>query len=526
MSSPRAIDPRRTAAAFSLLLLLALVLPARAFAAEAKAVRTDAGDLGGYTAEAEGAPLSMLMYEPVIPVPVDPGEPHGEGSLSYTKATVETGPVSRGVASSFWPGPAVGDGFATLCDQVTNNPEAPKDMRQECNEEYRLKADARYPSSKQFPQRDGENQVEQFGAGMLAEALGLDTYARASSAESPNEEAMGLGNTRSRSDATVVKGEVLATTVASAEDVALGGGVITIESVKTVLEATADKKTASTSGTTEVNGLVIGGQGYTIDERGLRPVQDDKPAKEGVATLPEMPGAKEMDKQLGVEVELVKHESEVNGADATRTAGGLRISIDTAVLKKALTDNVPVYDVIGQVPPPADEVVAQFAALLALGPEVEFIFGRGQVRAAGTEPMDFDFPDPPPLDDPVAPADTTPDIGSSGTPAVDTTRTGSGSGAAAPPPVAPADTGMGGPAVPSAAGPALAPTQPAPVAATVPMPKFFGGLPPGLVAAGLVLAALGGKLLAGFTTAAMTGITGAICDRGVPRTVPNLRPQG
>lgn len=516
MTSPQALDPRRVAAAFSLALLLALMMPPIAGAAEK--VRTDPGKLPGYTATATGSPLSMLLYEEVIPVPVDPGEPHGEGSLSYTRAMLETGPVARGVASSFWPGAAVGDGFATLCDQVTNHKDNPQ--RQECEEEYRVKADARYPETKQFPKEDGE-QIKELGAGMFASALGLDTYARASSSESPNEEALGLGNARSRSDTTVIENEAVATTVASAEDIKLGGGVITIDSVKTELEATSDAKKGTTTGETKVNGLVIAGQGYTIDEKGLRPKQDGKPG-DGTGAFPAMPGAKEMNKQLGIQVELTKHEETITDADASRTAGGLRISIRTEVLKKALTDNVPVDDILGELPEQTDPITIQLAALLALAPQVDFVFGRGAVRAAGSEGIDFEFPALPTFEEPPTappPAETT--GGAAGSPAVGTSTAPAGGGGSAPPPnLAPAGGGGRGPAIPAAQP---AETAAAPAQAVAELPQFFGGLPPGMVAVGLGLAALGGKALAGFSGMAMAGASGALCDRGALRQIPNLR---
>lgn len=518
MSSPRALDPTRIATAFAVSLLVAVLLPFQATAAEQ--IRTDSGDLPGYTLEAEGSPLSMLLYEPVAPVPVDPGEPHGEGSLSYTSAELETGPVARAVASSFWPGAAVGDGFATLCDQVTNNPDAPKEWRQECNEEYALKTDARYPSSKQFPEED-KQQIDPLGAGMYASALGLDTYARASSGESPNEEALALGNARSRSDTTVEKSTAISTVTSSAEDVSIGGGVIQIKSVKTVLEATSDAKKGATTGVTEVQGLLVGGQGYTIDSKGLRPVQDGKEG-DSAAPLPEMPGRQEMSKQLGIDIWLAKHKTEVVGADASREAGGLHISIRTSVLKNAITENVPVDDILGELPEQFDELKANLASLRALAPQIDYVFGAGEVRAAGAEGIEFNFdlggpvaPPPPPAAAPSAETAPPPSLGSTSTGTSGTPGT----------PAVPAVAGTSaskGPAVPSAAPPAAAPAVVANQTAAQ-LPAMFGGLPPGLVAAGLVLAALGGRALAGFTGMAMSGVTGAICDRGVPRKVPNLR---
>lgn len=515
MSSPRALDPRRTAAAFALSLLVTLMMPFNATAAQK--IRTDPGDLPGYTLEAKASPLSMLLYEPVAPVPVDPGEPHGEGSLSYTSAELETGPVSRAVASSFWPGSAMGDGFATICDQITNNPQAPKEWRQECNEEYRLKTDARYPSSKQFPEED-KQQVEPLGAGMLSSALGLDTYALASSSESPNADALALGNARSRSDTTVEKNTAISTVVSSAEDVSIGGGVIQFKSVKTELKATSDAKKGKATGVTEVQGLVIGGQGYTIDSKGLRPVQDGKKG-DSEAPLPQMPGREEMRKQLGIDIWIAKHKTEVVGADASREAGGLHISIRTAVLKNAVTENVPVDDILKELPKEFDELKAHLASLRALAPQIDYVFARGEVRAAGSEGIDLSFPQPPPPPPPVA----QPPPATTSTPPVASVSTGMTGGTPGTPavPAVPGTSGAQSPAIPSAvpaATPAVVANQ-----AGVQLPAMFGGLPPGLVAAGLVLSALGGKALAALTPMAMAGVTGALCDRGALRKVPNLR---
>ena len=519
MSSPRALDPTRIAAAFAVSLLVTLMMPFNATAAEAKKVRTDPGDLPGYTLEAKASPLSMLLYEPVAPVPVDPGEPHGEGSLSYTQAELETGPVSRAVASSFWPGAAVGDGFATICDQITNNPQSPKEWRQECNEEYRVKTDARYPGSKQFPEED-KQQIEPLGAGMLSSALGLDTYAIASSSESPNADALGLGNARSRSDTVVEKNTAISTVVSSAEDVAIGGGVIQIESVKTELKATSDAKKGVTTGVTEVQGLEVGGQGYVIDNKGLRPVQDGKRG-DSEAPLPEMPGREEMRKQLGIDIWIAKHKTEVVGADASREAGGLHISIRTAVLKSAFTENVPVDDILGELPKEFDQLKANLASLRALAPQIDYVFARGEVRAAGSEGIVL-----PPITGgtlpPPAPPPAAPPAGTTSTPPLSTGTAGSTAGTPGTPAV-PAVAGTSGksPAIPSAAPPAA----PAVVAnqAAAQMPAMFAGLPPGMVAAGLVLSALGGKALAALTPMAMSGVTGALCDRGALRKVPNLR---
>jgi hypothetical protein len=486
----------RFAAALALTLLIAITMPFGG-ADAAEKVRTDPGPLPGYIIEGRAAPLSMLMYEPVIPVPVEPGEPHGEGSLSYTLTTLNTGPQGRALASSVWPGAALGDGFSTLC---------------ECDENYRAKSEANYPGREE--QQTNTQGSKETGSGMFTEALGLDVLARASSAESPNAEAMGLGNAWSRNESTVRNGRAISSVVSAVEDVALGGGVITIDSVRTDLKAVSNGKKASTTGVTEVNGLTIGGQGYQVDEKGIRPVQDDKP-QDSPVQLPEMPGAKELHDQLGIKVIMTEHTKSRAGAAASRQAGGLRISMETAVLKNALMENLPIQDILDSVP---NEIKGQFAQLLALAPRVDFVFARGQVEVAGSRALKFDLPDPPkpppPADDPPAPpADTPP----ASTP-VDTTPE-----QAPAPPMGGTDTGPA-PADSGGLTPVAAPAAPAapvtPASAQIPL---GGGVPAALVGAGLVLSALGGRALAGLSGMAMGGASGAFCSRGSPRRVPNLR---
>jgi hypothetical protein len=477
--SSRVTDPTRVAAAVMTALLLAIAWPLAARAAEGD----PAEGLGGYTATASGAPISMLFYEPVFPIPVDPGEPSAEGSLSYTSSSLETGPKTRAVASSTWPGPALGDGFKSVC---------------ECEEEWFVKAEARRPGGEE----EAEQQIPELNAGMEAFAQEFEAIARAGSGESPQEDGIAVGNVRSRSASRVAKGVTIATSNASVEDIALLGGVITVGSVSTTLEATSDGRKAASDGQTKVNGLTIGGQGYVIDQEGLRPVAEEKP-EEPVLPLPkpaEMPGAEEMRKELGIEVALAPQTQTKSGADVTRKAGGLRITIDTAVLKS----RIPLYELV----PP--DIAGRIAPLLVFAPKIEYVLGRAAVRAAATPPITIpelgDIPVAPPAVEGQGEGLASSDGGFADTAAED----------AALPEIAPADAGAGGVDQPLAAGEQ-------PQAASAELPPFFGGLPPPLVAAGIIVAALAGRALAGFTSLAMGGAGGALCSTGAPRKIPDLR---
>ena len=53
----------------------------------ATAAAPSAKPIGGFTIAAQAAPISVLLYEPVLPVP---SSPQGELHLSYTATTVST----------------------------------------------------------------------------------------------------------------------------------------------------------------------------------------------------------------------------------------------------------------------------------------------------------------------------------------------------------------------------------------------------------------------------------------------------
>lgn len=453
-------------------------------------IRTDAGDLGGFTSEAEGSPFSILFFEESVPIPTDPGDPQMETTTSYSLARLATGPTSRATASSTWPGPAFGDGFPTICS---------------CDQEWFVKADARYPETP----HTADQSAPGAGSGMQARALGLDVLARAESSQSPNEENAGYGSVSSVSTATVPEDEaVIVTHVdAAAEDVSLMGGIVTIDSVRTILEARSDGENATTSGSTEVSGLTIGGQGYTVDEDGARPVQDDEPG-DGAPPVGS-PGGDDVREALGIEVILAGHEETVNGADAERQAGGFTVIVDSKVMKEALTGPIPINDVISNLPP---DIYVQLLGFLALGPEIHYVFGRGSVRSAASPPFVLpDLPAPPPP--PAAPVEPPPADPAPPAPVA--------SGFFNPPPP---QTGVFEPPTPAEPAPEVAPpADGAPqVLGAGPIP-LGSGVPPATYVLWLALVALAAYTLPYLTDRAMGGMTSPFCDRGAPKRVPDLR---
>lgn len=446
---------------------VSLLVFAGASAFGAEEVRTDPGDVGGFRTASTAAPVAVQLFEPTIPVPTDPGQPQGEFALSHTATRLTAGPTARALASSVWPGPALGDGFNTVC--------------QGCGQQWPAKADARYPEEP----HDAEV-VLPTGGGMRASARGLDVVAEADTIVSPADALVRVGSVRSRAASTVVDGVTVAEAVSSVGDAVLLDGVIRIADVTTTLRASSDTEAGTTAGTTTVAGLVVAGQGFVVDHTGVHPVRDGE-RQDGVGN-PGVTSPEQLRDELGISVEPLALTEQVEGPTARRASSGLRITVDTGPLRRRL-DALPLGDVVEQVP--SDELKAQLYGILALAPRIVFTVGRGEVLATATPPLaiDLSFPAPPPPG-PVAPP---PDVGGVLAPA----PFGPQADTALAPQVATAPPPEGG-SPPLAAGAAAGPVE------------LFGGLAPAVVVLSLVAAAVAARGLVALTASAL-GTGGAGC---------------
>lgn len=360
-----------------------LMLPGAAGAQEVEGETPAAGNpadgLGGYDSESSGAPLAILLFEPVTPVPVDPGEPHLRADHAYVLTRIATGPEGRALASSLWPGPLVGDGFNLITGQG----------------EYPLKTDLTSPGAETEARSEAPG-----GAGMYSFAEGFDILARAQAGESPGGAELAFGNFDSESRSQVIEGVAQSTITTVAQDVSILGGVITIDSVETTVTTSSDGTTGATLGLTTVSGLTIAGQGYVVDENGVQPA--DGASVSGPLAVP---GNAELAETLGITVRLTRHEETLNGPRAGRTAGGLVISVDMDILRSQI-DTSPVEEVLAGlpdipdpgVPPevrdelPVNPFGSPYLTLLPaflLSPEVVYVFGNAESETVATEPIEF-----------------------------------------------------------------------------------------------------------------------------------------
>ena len=93
--------------------------PSAASAATGSLVRAADPEFAGYAATTSATPVRIEIYEPTIPIPASP---QAELNLGYSVVKADSS-TSRGRASFFWPGDAVGEGFKTIVENLGLPPE-------------------------------------------------------------------------------------------------------------------------------------------------------------------------------------------------------------------------------------------------------------------------------------------------------------------------------------------------------------------------------------------------------------------
>jgi hypothetical protein len=457
--------------------------------ATGETIRTDTA-LGGFSIATDAAPFKVLLDDETLPIPRPQDSAVLEADPAYTAAYLDTGPNSRAIAASLWPGGLFGEGLPQVADGAP---------------EYPIQASARYPD-KPFTDtahvdQNGQRIADDKGMFMSASALGIDVTALARSAPQPAPGQVDVGAATSTSTATITKDVAVGTSVSKVNDVDLLAGLIHVGSVSTTVTTTSDGRKPTSTGSTVVTGLTVNKMGLSVDDQGVHLAGQSQ-------ALPPVAAAQLT--MLGITIDGITQDHSATADSATRTAKGLRITLDTGPLRTALSPvtailNGPLSTVISQFP---REYQSNLYYLVSATPKITFILGAGTSTSAAVQPLSFTFP----------PTPTFPTGG--GFPPL----TGPGTGGQPGVSTGPTLPGVSvPPTVPGTDVPAVTDPGPAPQAAASTRSGFGGVDPLLLVGAGL-LAGFGGWGLLWLQGAALAGgLLGARCRLGAPSSLPDLR---
>ena len=464
--------------------------------------------LGGFTLLASSSPVTVQFYEQAIPIPADP---QAEVHLSYSQAGSSTGPSNRGLASSLWPGAAVGDGYSTIVSTLTGSLPIPAAVASKIfGNSYPVQANSTYPAGP--PSATDGNAPGPYSISH-ASATGADatsTYA----GQSPIDVAAAVKGALSQSSAGATDTLASATTEAKAAGLSLAGGLIDIGSIDTKLSAQSDGATGVASGSTAVTGFSVLGQQFSVDDTGVHAAGNTLPSL--LAAV--LPAGNMLLSKLGITVSPPAVTKTIDKASAGIIASGMTITVDTTELNNVLS-NPAIANVITQVasklPAQANQLAEALYALETAAPKIVYIIGDASVTATASPAYDFNGGTfgPPPTTPTTPGSSSAAPTSSTSQPA--TSGGGGGGGGVLPPSGTGIDTG--------APPPAVAPVVPSALSNTGSIALPGGkSVPAGLVVGALVLAGLLGWGLRWFALSAL-GAGGAGCELGAPVGVPNLR---
>lgn len=282
------------------------------------------------------------------------------------------------------------------------------------------------------------------------------------------------------------------TATSRAADVALLGGLITVDAVRVSTRSASVLGKATATSTARFGGLAVAGRAFTVGPDGVEGTGAAQP-------LPGLPAdAAEALKTLGVRVTVPEERKSVTGSRALLAREGLRVEVDTRALRSRV-DSGALDEVIRRMPDESGELKSLLGALAQATPKIVIYLGS----AAGvTDALpQITFP----------PLPTAPGIG--------------GAGEALP--ELPSDAAAGtapmsgpAPAEPVAASGSAAEPRPliAPTAAGLPP---LGSVPGMLLLGGILVAAAVGWWLHRAGRLVLGG--GSVCEHGLATGVPDLR---
>jgi len=140
----------------------------------AASVRAADPEFAGYAATTTSTPVRLEIFEPTIPIPA---KPEAELNIGFSSVVADSS-TTRGRASLLWPGPAVGEGFKTIVENLGLPPELAGPIAEQG---YPVQVNSNHPagpasqSDEQFP---GSIQRTSASAEKTTAAAGYSTDCR------------------------------------------------------------------------------------------------------------------------------------------------------------------------------------------------------------------------------------------------------------------------------------------------------------------------------------------------------------
>jgi hypothetical protein len=444
---------------------------------------------GGYTMDSHAEGLTITYTSPGL----IPGTPDTLGALDLPEAltNMDNGPSGYALASLAYPGPLLADLPSALALMgIPNANQIPG---------YPLRAQAFYPS--------GPASADQsFGPGrQVVHTDATTSTAQASFSAVQLNAVMSAGSVTSSSQSELAQGKVISRSRVEVSGLDILAGLIHIGSLTTDLVATSDGTSSATAGTTTVSDVTLLGLPATIDATGvhltpaagadgsgtsgtmsttappnpllgqlsplLQPVADGLSAVLRSTLGSVDAGVNALLNQGGIDIRTIPVSETKDGAEASRLAGGLSITLHydgkTEPVMSQILDLIPANQLpsqgLGPIPFSSPQALVQLLRathIIAIG------MAAANVHVAAAPPFEL----PSSGDGGSSAGDSGNDIGSSPTGVAG----GSGGSFSTPLPAIPAAKHSGG----SGAG------------ASTAKPAAFHGAAPLAAAAGVLLALL------------------------------------
>jgi hypothetical protein len=294
--------------------------------------------LGGFTVKALAEAVTTQYEQPNFPLPATPTLEVDQG---YASTSDNFGPSGSALASALYPGQVVANAGPQLSLLVPGVPLPAVPV-------WPVQAVSTYPSTPNTAATDepGVNMDAASSADAnTATATVGDNAPTAGAVGNPSAGATAPnpGNPLASSSAIIGIGTISGTSTSEASGltaiasatatdggISILGGFITIGSVTSTATATSDGTTGKLTGSTVLSNVNIAGTAVTVDADGIHTA--------GLASTasPVIPTLNALLKELGITVTVTKATDTVQGAAASRTLDGLKISVDLSTLDSAV----------------------------------------------------------------------------------------------------------------------------------------------------------------------------------------------